>query len=123
MADENATRLLEPVTLPRRYSPPSEREVRAQSVHRLQVGLFGLCTMLLIVALANVIMDRAREGDQVDPIEGVIAADSEPQKEASDPLADIGVVPAADPAPEASASFDATDRAIDPLDVDTVKTP
>lgn len=83
--------------------PAPARELRAQSVHRLQVGLFGLSAMLLIVGLANIIMDRARLNESKDPIEKVIAADAPPKKPAVDPLADIGVVPSADPAPDAPA--------------------
>lgn len=75
------------------HSNPTPREIRAHAMHRLQIGLFGLAAMLLIVGLANIIMDRARlvEADAgsaaADPIDSV----------RSDPLADIGVVPAADP--------------------------
>lgn len=77
---------------PRHYMPPTARELRAQAVHRLQVGLFGLVAMLLLVALANIINDRVRLAETP---EGAAATASEG---ASDPLADIGVVPAADPA-------------------------
>lgn len=56
--------------------------------------------MALIVALANIIMDRAETTDEQDPVEQIIAVDEQPKKPASDPLADIGVVPSADPAPE-----------------------
>ena len=73
-------------------------------MHRLQVGLFGLCAMLLIVGLANIIMDRARLSDTREPVEEVIAADAQPKKPASEPLADIGVVPAADPTPGTGAA-------------------
>lgn len=92
--------IVEPVTAPQHYIPASTRELRAQSVHRLQVGLFGLCAMLLIVGLANIIMDQAKHSEAEDPIEQVIAADDPPKKAPADPLADIGVVPSADPAPE-----------------------
>ncbi len=91
--------MIDPIVAPQHFSAPSERELRAQAVHRLQVGLFGLCAMLLIVGLANIIMDRARLADVQDPIENVVAADEKPRKAATDPLADIGVVPAADPSP------------------------
>lgn len=91
--------LVEPITTVRRLPAPGPRELRAQAVHRLQVGLFGLCAMLLIVGLANIIMDRARMVDSTDPIHAVVAADAKPKKPATDPLADIGVVPAADPSP------------------------
>jgi hypothetical protein len=89
------------------FIPPTARERRAQAIHRLQVGLFGLAGMLLLVGLANIIMDRARLGEDAaaalspaaaDPSGGAVAAGA---NAASDPLADIGVVP---DLPAASAS-------------------
>src|SRR5262245_16826261 len=76
------------------FVPPTARELRAQAVHRLQVGLFGLATMLLLVGLANSIMDRAR---QSDALSGVTQESAGASAGARDPLADIGVVPAAEP--------------------------
>lgn len=76
------------------FTPPTTRELRAHAVHRLQIGLFGLATMLLIVALANIVMDRARQAD----VDSGMNRSAESEKPVSrDPLADIGVVPAADP--------------------------
>jgi len=106
MAGNAPPRIVEPITTPQHFTPPNARELRAQALHRLQVGLFGLCAMLLIVGLANIIMDRARLSDSKEPVEEVVAVDAAPKKPASEPLADIGVVPAADPtlgAPAASA--------------------
>ncbi len=100
-AKARSGRIVEPVTEPLHYMPASGRELRAQSVHRLQLGLFGLCAMLLIVGLANIIMDRAQLTDTQDPIEQVIAVDDPASKPVVDPLADAGVIPAADPTPEA----------------------
>lgn len=80
------------------YLAQSARQVRAQSVQRFQLGLFGLFAMLLIVGLANIIMDRAQTVEAED--QQVIAADQAEQKPAIDPLADAGVVPASDPTPE-----------------------
>ncbi len=85
---------------PLHYRVSSERELRSQSVHRLQLGLFGLCAVLLIVGLANIIMDRAQTIDADDPNAQVLAADAEEAEPVVDPLADAGVVPAADPTPE-----------------------
>lgn len=75
------------------FIPPTSRERRAHAVHRLQIGLFGLATMLLIVGLANIIMDRARLADT----QSGVAAAEKAGSVSRDPLADIGVVPAADP--------------------------
>lgn len=88
--------ILEPLKTAQHYPPRSARELRSQAVYRLQVGLFGLCAMLLIVGLANVIRDRLRLSESADPIQQVVAVDAKPTKAASDPLADIGVVPSAD---------------------------
>ncbi|MND09268.1 hypothetical protein D3C83_324520 [compost metagenome] len=52
--------------------------------------------MLLLVGLANIIMDRARLAEEENPPVEVIETTGD-EKAASDPLADIGVVPAADP--------------------------
>ena len=72
------------------------REVRAQMVQRLQVGLFGLSFMLLLVGLANIIMEHARRNDAAVASQAVSAEGNDAG--ASDPLADIGVVPSPDPA-------------------------
>lgn len=96
-------RLVQPAVAPQHYRPPTPRDLRSQAVHRLQVGLFGLAAMLLMVGLANIIMDRARlsEPDSIapDPVLGATA----PKKPAGDPLADIGVIPAADPSAASAA--------------------
>jgi len=78
------------------YLPPSARDLRAQAVHRLQMGLFGLAAMLLLVGLANIIMDRARQSDRAE-----FGSPSSSVSPKSDPLADIGAVPS----PEASTTL------------------
>lgn len=74
---------------------PTPRELRAQAVHRLQIGLFGLAAMLLIVSLANVIMDRARqvEGTTASTAPALAASASPSPSTANDPLVDMGVAP------------------------------
>ena len=97
------------------FVPPTLRERRAQAVHRMQVGLFGLAGMLLLVGLANIIMDRALLGDDATAASSAAAAsaakvssEGTTASPANDPLADIGVVPdmpaAESPAPAASAA-------------------
>jgi hypothetical protein len=95
MPREIQRNLVEPVAAPQHHVPATARELRVQAVHRLQIGLFGLAAMLLLVALANIIMDRAKMADAAAAAPEAIASDSE--HTSSDPLADIGVVPAADP--------------------------
>lgn len=88
--------LIQPA-LPTQFAPPGPRELRAQSYKRLQIGLFGLAAMLLLVALANIIMERARMADSPAGATSAALAGSSGSS-AADPLADIGVIPAPDAA-------------------------
>jgi len=67
---------------------------RAQSLQRLQIGLFGLAAMVLLVGLANIILTNAKENQArvVPEAAATVAADSDSDG-ASDPLAAAGVVP------------------------------
>jgi hypothetical protein len=80
---------------PQHFMPPSARELRAQAVHRLQIGLIGLAAMLLLVGLANIIMDRARLADGAAAAENSDAT-HEAKATNNDPLADMGVIPSPD---------------------------
>jgi hypothetical protein len=71
------------------------RELRAQSIQRLQVGVFGLAAMLLLVGLANIITDRARLSESTGGAQAAARA-SASSAGGTDPLADLGVIPAAD---------------------------
>jgi len=83
------------VASPQHFAPPVGRELRAQGVHRLQVGLLGLAAMVLLVGLASVINERVRLTDAESGVNS--AAINTLAQPTSDPLADIGVVPSADP--------------------------
>jgi hypothetical protein len=82
-------------------SDPDAKEViyvpltgtRSQSVQRLQVGLAGLGAMALLIGLANVIMDRAKQTDAASVPEAAATAGESPRASVSDPLADAGVAP------------------------------
>lgn len=83
-----------PITVaPTSHTPPSARDLRAQTVQRLQAGMLGLAAMLLLVGLANIIMDRARQADEATTASPSAAATEAAPK--NDPLADMGVVPSA----------------------------
>ncbi|MEY4239751.1 MAG: hypothetical protein RL339_2352 [Pseudomonadota bacterium] len=86
--------------VPQHFVPPSARELRAQAVQRLQAGLFGLAAIVLLVGLANIINDRARLADTSASVSAAPAK----ADDRGDPLADIGVVPAASPEATASSS-------------------
>lgn len=101
MARDIPPQAVQRIAAPQHFNPPTARELRAQAVHRLQIGLFGLCAMLLLVGLANIIMDRAR---QAEAQSGVVVAGSAAATGRSDPLADIGVMPAAEPSASPSSA-------------------
>ena len=67
---------------------------RSQSMQRLQVGLFGIASMVLLVGLANIIKTNVQQSEaQVVPEAAPTTADEETGEPASDPLADAGIVP------------------------------
>ncbi|MEM7703449.1 MAG: hypothetical protein AAF251_16040 [Pseudomonadota bacterium] len=74
---------------------------RNEAVQRLQVGLTGLCAMILIIGIASVI------GTQANIAEEAAVPDAAPTTEPTaappqrDPLADAGVVPDIPAQPEA----------------------
>lgn len=80
---------------------------RAEAMQRLQVGFFGLVAMILLIGLANVIMNRAQqaEDEAVPDAAPTVAVDPEPSPQ-SDPLSEAGVVPElpADPEPAEAGS-------------------
>jgi hypothetical protein len=69
---------------------PAQRE----TIHRLQVGLFGLGTMILLVGLANIIMNSVKDtqASAVPQAAPTVMVTDIPEP-AGDPLADAGVVP------------------------------
>ena len=92
MAAFKRPELVQPVTTPQHFTPPTARERRAEAVQRMQVGLFGLAAMLLLVALANIIMERARLADATGATSAAHST-APGTTGTSDPLADIGVIP------------------------------
>ncbi|MCZ8172982.1 MAG: hypothetical protein ACK442_10940 [Novosphingobium sp.] len=84
---------LDPLKAPQHFVPPTARELRAQAVQRLQAGLFGLAAIVLLVGLANIINDRARLAESGE----TVAVEPAKGEGGGDPLADLGVVPAASP--------------------------
>lgn len=93
MAAFKRPELVQPVTTPQHFTPPTARERRAEAVQRLQVGLFGLAAMLLLVALANIIMERARLADAAAGATTSAHVAGPGTGSNTDPLADIGVIP------------------------------
>ncbi len=102
MAQKIQPELVQPVATPQHTAQSTVRNLRAQAVHRLQIGLFGLAAMLLLVGLANIIMDRARLAEDANAAPDAVASDS--AKKGSDPLAAIGAMPDADPSAAGAAS-------------------
>jgi len=96
------SRTLSEISAPQHSGASTPRELRAQAVQRLQVGLFGLALMLLLVGLANIIMDHARVNEATAVASGKAAMTSSGAGAGNtDPLADISMVPAPDAAAKA----------------------
>lgn len=80
--------------IPRKSAPPGQitRE-RSEAVHRLQVGFLGLAVMVLLVGVADIIMDRARQTDDTTPPQAASTVAPRPEPGQNDALANAGVVP------------------------------
>lgn len=83
-----------------------------EAAHRLQIGLAGLGSMVLLIALASVLGNQADLAEENAVPEA--APTTEPEDAASnrDPLADAGIVP--DVSPEPSPSATATPQDVAP---------
>ena len=86
----------------------ADRTYSKEAIQRVQLGLSGLAGVVLLIGLANVIVENVRKDDSVlevnaeasaNAAEAVTAARAEEQR--SEPLAELGVAPSsdADPAP------------------------
>ena len=102
MATQPPRRVLEPLIAPQHYMPPGARELRAHAVQRLQSGLFGIAAIILVVGLASIINDRARNADLASKPQASSSASASASTEA-DPLAEVGVVPSSAPEPAVAA--------------------
>ncbi|NBC36836.1 hypothetical protein GTZ99_09730 [Novosphingobium sp. FSY-8] len=98
--------LVEMAGAPQYAVEPPLREVRAHMVQRLQVGLFGLALMVLLVGLANIILQHVQVTSSPTTAPAVSSTGS--TGGSTDPLADIGVVPAADGAKRPPATHSAS---------------
>ncbi len=74
---------------------PAERK---EGVKRIQIGLSGLAGVLLLIGLANIVVDNARQGDaaQDAAADATTNASGAPEDKPSEPLAELGVAPASD---------------------------
>ncbi len=64
------------------------------SMRRLQIGIAGVLTVLLLVGMAGLIGDRARESAVEDAVAaGEVKLPGEEQKSSSAPLEELGVQP------------------------------
>lgn len=77
---------------------------RAQSLQRLQIGGAGIAAMVLLVGVANVIVDRVKQTDASTVPEAAAMVTPGPTPTVNDPLADAGVAPevAVTPSPKPS---------------------
>ena len=66
---------------------------RRQRLQRLQIGLFGLGSVVLLIGLANIIISSARQNEVVVPEELPAATSGDVPEGPRDPLADVGVAP------------------------------
>lgn len=70
------------------------------AIQRIQVGVLGLLVVLVFVYIANFILDRVRsEGAAAEAVGAPVAGEGSKPKD--EPLAELGVTPVVEEAPEA----------------------
>ena len=74
-------------------SPDMKVRARSQTMQRLQVGVIGICVMLLVIALAATLTQRAQDVEETAVPDAAPTTEPETVEPQSDPLADAGVVP------------------------------
>jgi hypothetical protein len=77
----------------------AEAPRRQEGLQRVQVGLTGLAGIVLLVGLANIVIDKARMDDAALPPPVVPTLSANAVATAKDPLAELGVQPAPEQAP------------------------
>lgn len=78
----------------------AENPRRQEGLQRVQIGLTGVAGVILLVGLANIVIDKARVDDASTPPPVVATIDTNASGMApKEPLAELGVQPATEPAP------------------------
>lgn len=77
---------------------------RSEAMRRLQMGGIGIVAVVVLIGLASIIENRAKQSDSTVVAEAVSSQTAAPTTPAADPLAQAGVVPdmPASPSPTAS---------------------
>lgn len=82
---------------------------RTEGIQRIQLGLSGLAGVVLLVGLANIVVDNVRREDaskeamETDPLANSAATQAAappPVQQPTEPLAELGVTPSAAPQAE-----------------------
>lgn len=74
-------------------SPDAQVRARAQTMQRLQVGVIGICVLLLAIALAATLTQRAQDVEETAVPDAAPTTEPEAEEPQADPLADAGVLP------------------------------
>lgn len=77
---------------------------KSEAVHRLQLGVSGLVGILVLVGLASIIEDRAKQVERDAVPEAIASPPPSATPSKPDPLAEAGVVPDLPASPAASAT-------------------
>lgn len=77
---------------------------RSEAMRRLQMGGIGIVGVVVLIGLASIIENRAKQSDSTVVAEAVASPSAAPTTSAADPLAQAGVVPDMPASPSASAS-------------------
>jgi len=74
---------------------------RKEGIQRIQIGVAGLAGVVLLIGLANIVVDNVRRDDAAQETADAAAANAAapaiaPKEKPAEPLAELGVAPASD---------------------------
>jgi hypothetical protein len=71
---------------------------KEEGLHRVQIGLTGLAGVILLVGLANIVIDKARmdERSMPPPVVPTMSESDNMTGQPRDPLGELGVAPSAE---------------------------
>lgn len=72
---------------------------RKEGIQRIQIGLSGLAGVVLLLGLANIVVDNVRKDDAAQETAEAAASNAAPivpEEKPAEPLAELGVAPASD---------------------------
>lgn len=98
---------------------------RKEGIQRIQIGLAGLTGVVLLIGLANIVVDSVKRDDAAPEITSAsnASAPDVTEEKPSEPLVELGVTPASTPSTPVVADLQPDPNLKEPMDRPSSSTP